>query len=54
MCKLLKIILVPLRKPVMASSLIYLYLQLKAIHNKDDSVVKTFKVGQLAFFCVYQ
>jgi hypothetical protein len=27
---------------------------LKAIHNKDDSVVKTFKVGQLAFFCVYQ
>lgn len=25
---------------------------LKAIHNKDYSVVKTFKAGQLAFFFI--
>ena len=27
----------------------YIYLPTKAIHNKDYSVVKTFKAGQLAF-----
>jgi hypothetical protein len=29
---------------------LYLYFNLKAIHNKDYSVVKTSKAGQLAFF----
>jgi hypothetical protein len=27
---------------------------MKANHNKDYSVVKTFKAGQLAFFCLKQ
>ncbi len=29
---------------------IFVSIILKAIHNKDYSVVKTFKAGQLAFF----
>lgn len=31
-------------------SFIFVSIILKAIHNKDYSVVKTFKAGQLAFF----
>src|SRR5690606_21454386 len=39
-----------LRFPVLLYSINVLPLLLKANHNKDYSVVKTFKAGQLAFF----